>query len=102
MALSMVGHVRAADLGLSVVVPNEAGRAATHDIIYEELCAGKILDHSRTVLLDLIESAKREGADSVILGCTELGLILDPDDLPLPGFDSMLIHCNAAVEFALS
>jgi aspartate racemase len=83
------------------MVPGEAGRAVTHQIIYDELCAGVVTGRSREKLTALIEVAKAEGADAVILGCTELGLILDPDALPLPGFDSAVIHAEAAVDFAL-
>lgn len=88
--------------GIEIMVPDEAGRTATHDIIFDELCAGRILESSRDRLLDIIEQAMAEGADSVILGCTEICLILDPADLPLEGYDSTTIHAEAAVEFALA
>lgn len=94
-------RMRAMDLGLDPMVPEEADRAATHSIIFDELCAGKIVGASRDTLMAIIEKAKAKGADSVILGCTEICLILDPDHLPLPGFDSTTIHARAAVEFAL-
>ena len=94
-------QAQAARHGIDVVVPDDKGRAAIHDIIFNELCQGKVLDRSRTALIELIEAAKTAGADSVILGCTEIGLILDPSDLPLPGFDSAAIHADAAVAFAL-
>ncbi|NQE61446.1 amino acid racemase [Caulobacter sp. RHG1] len=94
-------QARMAKQGIEVIVPDEAGRLAAHDIIFNELCQGKILDTSRQVLIDLIATAKVAGADSVIFGCTEIGLILDPDALPLPGFDSTVIHADAAVAFAL-
>jgi aspartate racemase len=71
------------------------------DIIFNELCAGAILDSSRQALMAVIERAKNQGADAIILGCTEICLILDPKNLPLPGFDSTAIHADAAVEFAL-
>ncbi len=87
--------------GIDVMVPDDAGRAAVHAIIFDELCQGKIIDASRACLMDLIERARAQGADSVILGCTEIGLILDPQALPLPGFDSTVIHADAAVAFAL-
>ena len=87
--------------GIDVMVPDEEGRAAVHAIIFEELCQGKIIDASRDALVTLIEMAKAEGADSVIFGCTEIGLILNPDHLPLPGYDSTTIHAEAAVAFAL-
>ncbi len=87
--------------GVDVMVPNTEDRTLVHDIIFNELCAGVILDSSRAALLGVIERAKAEGADAIILGCTEICLILDPANLPLPGFDSTAIHANAAVEFAL-
>jgi aspartate racemase len=93
---------RMARHGVEVLIPDDDGRTAVHDIIYDELCAGVVLDASREVLLAQIESAKARSADSVILGCTELGLILDADALPLPGFDTTAIHAQAAVEFALA
>lgn len=87
--------------GFEPQVPDSAGREDTHRIIFEELCAGRILDASRGRLLDIITAGIARGADSVILGCTELGLILDPDALPVPGFDTTVIHAGAAVDFAL-
>lgn len=87
--------------GLEVMVPDAAGRTLTHNIIFDELCAGRVLETSRGALMALIERARADGADAVILGCTEICLILDPARLPLPGFDSTAIHAEAAVEFAL-
>lgn len=87
--------------GIDMMVPDADGRTVTHDIIFNELCAGKVLNTSREKLVALVEKAKAEGADAIILGCTEICLILDPDDLPLPGFDTTTIHANAAVDFAL-
>jgi aspartate racemase len=86
---------------IEVVVPDAEGRALVHGIIFEELCVGKVLDRSREAMIALIENAKAAGADSVIFGCTEICMILDPDELPLPGLDSTAIHVAAAVEFAL-
>ncbi len=88
--------------GIEVLVPDADGRTATHDIIFSELCAGEVRPQSREKLIAIVEKAKTEGADSVILGCTEICLILDPDHLPLPGFDSTTIHADAAVEFSLA
>lgn len=88
--------------GIEIMVPDEEGRTATHGIIFDELCAGRVLDTSREQLLAIIEDAKAKGADSVILGCTEICLILDPENLPLEGYDSTTIHAEAAVEFALT
>ena len=88
--------------GIELMVPDARGRNVTHDIIFDELCAGKVLDASREALVGLVEQARAAGADSVILGCTELCLVLDPRRLPVPGFDSTAIHAEAAVEFALA
>ncbi|THV24899.1 aspartate/glutamate racemase family protein [Peteryoungia ipomoeae] len=87
--------------GIYVIVPDEAGRTAAHDIIFQELCMGEVKPTSRDRLLALIEEAKAQGADSVILGCTEICLLLDPNALPLPGYDSTAIHVDAAIRFAL-
>ncbi|SON57891.1 Aspartate racemase [Hartmannibacter diazotrophicus] len=92
---------RMARHGLSPMTPDAAGRALVHDIIFNELCAGIVREESRAALLRLIEQAKADGADAVILGCTEICLILDPANLPLPGFDSTAIHAAAAVRMAL-
>lgn len=88
--------------GIEVVVPDQDGRNATHDIIFDELCAGVVKDSSRDVLLALVETAKAQGADSLIFGCTEICMILDVATSSLPAFDSTDIHAEAAVDFALS
>jgi aspartate racemase len=87
--------------GIDVRVPDEAGRAAVHGIIFDELCRGVVSNASRLNLMSLIVDAAGCGADSVILGCTEICLILDADRLPLPGFDSTRIHATAAVDRSL-
>ncbi|WP_047455548.1 aspartate/glutamate racemase family protein [Rhizobium rhizogenes] len=92
---------RMARNGISVMVPSADDRTVTHDIIFSELCAGIVKDESRKTLIEIIERAKAAGADSVILGCTEICLILDPNGLALPGFDSTTIHAQTAVDFAL-
>lgn len=86
--------------GIEVMVPEEPARTRVHDVIFNELCAGQVLPSSRDDLLAIIEDMKAAGADSVILGCTEICLTLDPANLPLPGFDSTAIHCDAAARFA--
>jgi aspartate racemase len=87
---------------IDVMVPEKPGRDRVHDIIFNELCAGTVLDSSRAELLAIIDEAKADGADSVILGCTEICLSLDPAMLPMEGFDSTAIHCAAAARFAFS
>lgn len=93
---------RMAAHGLAMTTPGEAGRTIVHNVIFDELCAGVVRDESRAAFLDLIAKAKDEGCDAVILGCTEICLLLDPDALPLPGYDSTAIHAAAAVDFALA
>ena len=92
---------RMAAHGVQIQVPDFAGRAAVHGVIFEELCCGSIFPESRTLLMGVIADGLRAGADSVILGCTEVCLLLDPDALGCPGFDSTAIHVRAAVEDAL-
>ena len=93
-------RMRAAS-GIEVIVPEAQDRTAVHAVIFEELCRGIVSDASRERLFEIIDRGIAAGADSVILGCTEICLILDPDRLALPGFDSTAIHARAAVEFAL-
>ncbi|MGK9054134.1 aspartate/glutamate racemase family protein [Neorhizobium sp. CSC1952] len=88
-------------LGIDVMVPDADDRTDIHNIIFGELCAGTVLDASRLRAIAMIERAKAEGADSIILGCTEICLLLDPENLPLPCADSTAIHARAAVDFAL-
>lgn len=87
--------------GLDPMVPEAADRSLVHDVIFDELCAGTVKDASRQAYLAIIDKARNAGADCVILGCTEICLLLDPDSLALPGFDSTTIHARAAVDFAL-
>jgi aspartate racemase len=89
------------DHGLAPLIPNDEDRTAVHDIIFNELCCGIVREASRQRYLDVIATAKAAGADSVILGCTEIGLLISGEDFDLPAFDSTLIHADAAVAFAL-
>jgi len=89
-------------LGLDPRVPEADDRTIIHDVIFDELCAGAVKDASREAYIAIIDKARQAGADCVILGCTEICLLLDPDALPLPGFDSTTIHSRAAADFALS
>ncbi len=87
--------------GLSVIVPGEEDRAAVHRIIYEELVAGKVMPASRRVYREIIARMAERGAQAVILGCTEIMLLVRPEDSPVPIFDTTVIHATAAVELAL-
>lgn len=88
--------------GIEALVPEEYDRVAVHGIIFDELCQGVVLDQSRARLMQAIGRGVDAGADSVILGCTELCLLFDPDALPCPGLDSTAVHAAAAVNFAFS
>jgi aspartate racemase len=88
--------------GLDVRIPDEPGRTMVHDVIYDELCLGRVLDRSRAACVDVVRSLADQGAEAVILGCTELGLLLHEDDCPLPLFDTTLLHVEAALDWALA
>lgn len=88
--------------GLDVIVPPERDRQTVHRIIYEELVLGKILSASRSEYQRIVTALERGGAEAVILGCTEIGLLLRPGDTEIPTFDTARIHAEAAVEMALS
>jgi aspartate racemase len=87
--------------GLDTIVPEAEDRGAVHDIIFSELCCGIIRETSRQRYMDVIGRGRSAGADSVILGCTEIGLLIQPKNIDLPTFDSTLLHADAAVDFAL-
>lgn len=87
--------------GLQILVPDEAERADVHRIIYEELCAGIIRDSSRQTYQRIIDSLARRGASAVILGCTEITLLIRQDDSALPVLDTTALHALAAADFSL-
>ncbi|MEI0736798.1 aspartate/glutamate racemase family protein [Paenibacillus sp. JTLBN-2024] len=87
--------------GLEVVVPDEADRAVVHDVIYHELCLGIINEHSKKKYLDIIDRLVHKGAEAVILGCTEITLLISQEDCNIPVYDTTRIHAEAAVDFAL-
>ncbi len=81
-------------------IPSEAGCEIVHQIIYEELCRGIIRPESRKAYLDIIDQAVNEfGVDGVILGCTEIGMLIGTQDTQLTVFDTTSLHCKAAVDF---
>ncbi|MEM8863654.1 MAG: amino acid racemase, partial [Chloroflexota bacterium] len=88
--------------GLNVMIPNDEDRAYVHRIIYEELVVGQIKKESKQAYLEIIERMVAEGAEGVILGCTEIGLLVKTEDCTVSVFDTTLIHAQAAVDFALS
>ena len=93
---------RLAELGLPSLIPGDADRARLQAIIFDELCQGVISPASKAEVLAMIARGKAAGADGVIFGCTEIGLLLDPAELDLPAVDTAVIHCQAAVDFALA
>ena len=87
-------------LGLNVVIPNEQQRDTLHKIIYDELCFNNINESSRDIFREIVDSVKSVEADSVILGCTEVGLLLNQDNSSLPVFDTVHIHCEKIINTA--
>ena len=92
---------RLADLGLPPLTPEKSDRDRLHAIIYDELCQGVIRPQSKVEVLAIIARGQAAGADGIIFGCTEIGLLLDPAEMPLPTVDTAVAHAEAAVDFAL-
>ena len=95
------GRLRAKH-GIDVVVPDEPGRTAVHDIIYDELCRGVVSPASKDRYVEIVQDAVARGADGVILGCTEVRLLVGQDDFAVPVFDTTALHARAALDFALA
>jgi len=92
---------RLATHGLKAMIPEAADREVLHTIIYEELCQGVVTAKSKALVLAMVATARANGADAVIFGCTEIGLLLSQDDLDVPAVDTCLVHAKAAADFAL-
>jgi aspartate racemase len=92
---------RLEEAGVEVIVPEEPDRIEVHRIIYEELVVGRIEDASRKIYKDIMEQLAGDGADAIILGCTEIGLLVRPEDALVPILDTTILHAQAAVELAL-
>lgn len=88
--------------GIEVLTPDERQRETVHRVIYEELCRGSIQANSRNAYLDIVTSLSARGAQAVILGCTEIGLLINQRDTEVPLYDTTAIHAMRAVEQALS
>ena len=91
-----------AQFGIESSVPDEADRARINQIIFEELCLGTFSDASRHYYLSVIDKLAKQGAQGVIFGCTEIGLLVPAEESPIPVFDTTAIHAVDAVEFMLS
>lgn len=87
--------------GLDVLVPNTKDRKIVHDIIYQELCLGQIIEESKTKFVRIIEGLANQGAEAVILGCTEIGMLVKQSDTLVKLYDTTAIHAKKAVEYAV-
>ena len=85
-----------------VRVPDAAARRVVHDIIYNELCQGIVSAESKARYIDIVQQAAAQGADGVIFGCTEVGLLISASDFSIPVFDTTELHARAALDFALA
>jgi len=87
--------------GFAVATPEREDRERLHAIIFDELCRGVISEASKAQVLAMIARGQAAGCDGVIFGCTEIGLLIDPAELDLPTVDTAVVHCEAAVDFAV-
>lgn len=90
-----------AENGIEAVVPDEDGRKTVNDVIYNELCMGQIKESSKKQFLEIIEKLRDQGAQAVILGCTEIGLLVEQKNVDIPVYDTALIHAEVAAEKSL-
>jgi aspartate racemase len=88
--------------GVDVLVPEGADRTLVHDVIYDELVLGVVRDGSRAAYVDVVRRLVEQGAGGVVLGCTEIELLIGPGDVDVPVFATTALHARAAVDFALS
>jgi aspartate racemase len=92
---------RLAAQGIETLAPSKADRDRLHAIIYDELVVGVISEPSRVAVLAMVEAGRVAGCDGIAFACTEIGLLLDPAEMPLPTVDTAVAHCEAAIEFSL-
>ena len=88
--------------GLNVLTPNQVDRQLIHQVIYQELCLGQVNSNSKAEYLRIIQVLAEQGAEAVILGCTEIGLLVQQTDTTVKLFDTTALHAQAAIKFALS
>ena len=93
---------RLSDRGIEVIIPDDVDVDVVNRIIFEELCVGKINEKSRKIFQKIIEKMQEKGAEGVILGCTEIGLLIHQSDVSVPVFDTTVIHAKKAVQIALT
>ncbi|MDQ5834560.1 MAG: amino acid racemase, partial [Actinomycetota bacterium] len=88
--------------GMEVLVPGEGDRSIVHRVIYDELCVGVVDDGSRREYRRIMGELAERGAEGILLGCTEIDLLVGPDDSPVPVFDTTRLHAERAVDLALT
>ena len=93
---------RLSDRGIEVIIPDDVDVDVVNRIIFEELCVGKINEKSRKIFQKIIEKKQEKDAEGVILGCTEIGLLIHQSDVSVPVFDTTVIHAKKAVQIALT
>ena len=89
------------EAGIEVIIPDSMGIEAVNDIIYKELCLGTILETSKNKYLEVIADLEKRGAQGIILGCTEIGLLIQQEDISLPVFDTTQIHAVKAAQLLI-
>ena len=94
------GHI-SEHYGIEVVVPEAVDIKRVHDIIYQELCLGEVRDSSRKIYLEVIEHLREQGCEAIILGCTEIGMLVKQSDTDIKLYDTTEIHAAQAVDWAL-
>ena len=87
--------------GITVLVPEPGDQQRVNDVIYQELCRGEIRPTSRQMFLEIIERLRGRGAEGIVLGCTEIPLLVEPQHCDLPLFNTALLHAGKALDFAL-
>lgn len=90
------------NFGIDVIIPDEHDRSLVHQVIFDELCCGKFTDSARSNYLQIIDKLAQEGAQGVILGCTEIPLLIKPGQVSLPLFNTSDLHVKAALKFMLA
>ncbi|MGA7812507.1 aspartate/glutamate racemase family protein [Caballeronia sp.] len=88
--------------GIATILPEPAEQAVVHDIIYRELCMGIVTEESRTLYRSVLQGLAARGADAIVLGCTEIMLLVRDSDSPVPLLDTTMLHARAAVDFSLA
>lgn len=92
---------RFAQHGTSVLVPDEADRAIVHDVIYGELQVGVISEESRAAYRRIIDKLVADGAEAIVLACTEIGMLIDQSDAPVPVVDTTVVHCQVLTDYMI-